>query len=176
MTEYRIRSGVSTRTVQLTTGELVNFSREALESAAEQAAAGFIPMGVEHLSYLPPRGRITRAEIETDAEGQADLVVYGQDLKFLRAGDLSLVSGFPSTADQGQPLSDVTIGVEPRNYPPEVWQEIISRSPLPVIEKANWSGLPALIYTLSIPVVWGAIKFAGSFFERLGAAAADGLV
>jgi hypothetical protein len=47
----------------------VNFSREALESAAQQVATGFIPMSVEHLSYLPPRGRITRAEIETDAEG-----------------------------------------------------------------------------------------------------------
>src|SRR5262249_4531020 len=89
---------------------------------------------------------------------------------------LSLVPAFPSIVEQGQLLNDVTIGVEPRNYPPEAWQELVAGAPLPVIEKANWSGLPALIYTLSIPVVWGAVKFAGSFFERLGAAAADGLV
>jgi hypothetical protein len=176
MNEYRIKSGMSTRAVQLTSGEMVSFSREALDRAAQQVSSGFIPIGIEHLGYLPPRGRLTRAEVETNAEGHSELVMYGQTLRFLRAGEMSLGAAVLEAVGPVEVLSDVTIAAEPRNYSRNDWQEIVAASPVPVIEKAAWSDLPALIWMLSIPVTWGAVRFAGSFFDRLGAVAADGFM
>lgn len=49
-------------------------------------------------------------------------------------------------------------------------------APIPVEEKHAWADLPPIIWMLSIPVTWGAVKFAGSFLGRLGEAAPDGLV
>jgi hypothetical protein len=173
MTEYRIKSGLSTRVVQLTSGESVHASREALDKAARQVGSGFIPMGVEHLSYLPPRGRLTRAEVLTDSDGESELVVYGQDLTFLRAGEMSLKPAVAETDEPSPSLGNVTISAEPRNYSRDSWEEIVADSPVPVEEGVAWSDLPPLIWTLSIPVTWAAVRFAGSFFDRLGDAAAD---
>jgi hypothetical protein len=176
MAEYRIKSGLSTRVVQLTSGEKVRVSREALDKAVRQVDSGFIPMSVEHLSYLPPRGRLTRAEVVTDSDGESELLIYGQDLTFLHAGDLSLK---PAVTETGQPSMSpdtVTISAEPRNYSRDSWGEIVADSPMPVKEAVAWSDLPPLIWTLSIPVTWSAVKFTGSFFERLGSVAADEFV
>lgn len=167
---------MSTRPVQVIGGERVRFSRGALEGVAQQVGSGFIPMSDEHLSYLPPRGRVHRAELVTDADGETELVMYGRDLKFLRAGDMSLGRSFAEADEPVEPLADVTIGAEPRNYSPDVWEEIVADAPLPVVEKKAWSSLPPLIWMLSAPVTWGAIKFAGSFFGRLGEVTADAFV
>lgn len=167
---------MSTRAVQLTSGEVVSFSREALDRTAQQVSTGLIPIGIEHLGYLPPRGRLTHADVETNAEGHSELVMYGQALRFLRAGEMSLGAAVLEAIGPVEVLSDMTIAAEPRNYSRDDWQEIVAASPIPVIEKAAWSDLPALIWMLSIPVTWGAVRFAGSFFDRLGAVAADGFM
>ena len=176
MNEYRIKSGMSTRDVQLTSGERVHFSREALDRAAQQVCTGFVPLGVEHLSYLPPRGRLTHGDVETDADGQSELILYGQDLEFLRAGEMSLHAAVLETAGPLEVFNDVTIAAEPRNFSRDDWRDIVAASPIPVEESVAWSDLPALIWMLSIPVTWGAVRFAGSFFDRLGAVAADGFL
>ena len=167
---------MSTRGVQLTSGERVRFSHEALDRAAQQVSTGFIPMAVEHLSYLPPRGRLTHGEVETDADGQSELILYGQDLEFRRAGEMSLHAAVLEPAGPLEVLNDVTIAAEPRNFSRDDWRDIVAASPIPVEESAAWSDLPALIWMLSVPVTWGAVRFAGSFFDRLGAAAADGFL
>ena len=133
-------------------------------------------MGVEHLSYLPPRGRLTRAEVLTDSDGESELVIYGQDLTFLRAGEMSLKAAIAETDAPSPSLGNVTIRAEPRNYSRDSWEEIVADSPVPVEEGVAWSGLPPLIWTLAIPVTWAAVRFAGSFFDRLGDAAADGFI
>lgn len=174
MNEYRIRSGMSTRIVQLTTGENVHFSAEGLARAAQQVNSGFVPMGVEHLSYLPPRGRLTRGELLTDDDGESELILYGKDLQFLRAGEMSLKpTGERGDEPPAEVLANVTIGVERRNYTSEAWERIVADSPIPIEDKSSWSDLPPLIWMLAIPVTWGAIRFAGSFLDRLGTASAD---
>jgi hypothetical protein len=173
VSDYRIKPGVSTRVAQLATGERFIFAREALDKAAEQAGSRFIPIRVEHLSYLPPRGRITRAEIETAPDGESELVLHGTDLTALRAADMSLM---PTTATSDEPtdtLDDITLTIEPRNFTPEAWQRITSQAPVPITEAAAWAALPPLIVALAIPVTWGAVRFAGSFMSRLGEVAAD---
>lgn len=176
MNEYRIRAGASTRPVKLTTGENVRFAKKALDNAAQQVGSGFIPMSVEHLSYLPPRGRLTRAEVLTDSDGESELLLYGKDLQFLRAGEMSIGPREEEADYPAELLTGVTIAAEPRNYAPEAWAKIVADSPLPVEEQVAWSSLPPLIWVLYIPVTWGAIKFAGSFLSRLGEVAADGFV
>jgi hypothetical protein len=176
MAEYRIKSGLSTRVVQLTSGERVNFTREALDKAVLQVDSGFIPIGIEHLGYLPPKGRLTRAEVVTDEEDESELVIYGQDLAFLRAGEMSLVPTANVTDQTSVILRDVTISAEPRNFSRDSWEEIVADSPLPVVEQAAWAGLPPMIWSLSIPVTWGAVRFANAFFNRLGEVSAEELV
>ncbi|HEV2370735.1 MAG TPA: hypothetical protein VGS19_01085 [Streptosporangiaceae bacterium] len=176
MNEYRINPGVSTRTIQLTTGERVRFALKALDSAVQQAGSRFVPIGTEHLPYLPPRARVTRAEVITAPDGESDLVMYGQDLRFSRAAEMSLVPPSTYAPVPTEPLPGVTVAAEPRNYPADVWPDIVADAPLPVEEQAAWAGLPPLIWTIDIPIAWGAVKFAGAFFSRLGEEAADGLL
>lgn len=176
MNEIRIKSGMSTRVIKLTTGEQYSFSRGALDKAAAQASTGFIPLGVEHLSYLPPRGRISRAEVITAPDGEDELIMYGEDLEFGKANDLVLDETSSGPQDQIQIGDSVTMATESRNFTQEAWQELQTEAPLPVEERPTWSDLPPLILTLLIPVTWGAAKFMGSFLSQLGTAAADGLV
>ncbi len=79
--EFVLRTGATTRTVTLRSGEKVSFAREALDDAARQVESGFIPMTTEHLSYLPPFGRIYRAEVVEDGSGHADLIFHARELR-----------------------------------------------------------------------------------------------
>ena len=176
MNEYRINPGLSTRAVQLTTGERVAFARQALDNAAHQVDSIFFPISTEHLAYLPPRGRVTRAEVITAPDGESELIMYGKDLRFLRAGEMSLGPVTEQASGPAEILTDVTIATEPRNYTPGDWQEIVANAPISVEEGHAWADLPPIIWMLSIPVTWGLAKFTGSFLGRLGEAAADGLV
>lgn len=176
MNEIRIKSGMSTRVITLTTGERYSFSHTILDKAAEQAGRGFIPIGVEHLTYLPPSGYIARAEVVTDVDGESELIMYGEDLKLGRADDLVLATPASEPQDLVPVGENATMGTESRNFASETWQELQSEAPFPLKEKPTWSDLPPIILTLAIPVTWGAVKFAGSFFSQLGTATADGLV
>jgi hypothetical protein len=168
--------GPSTRAVRLK-GEdyLVSFTRDALASAVEQVQSGYVRMNVEHLSYLPPVGHWHRAAVEDDDDGHSQLVMYGHRLPMHRTADVIL----PEWPRQGPPgpasVSGAQIGLEPRNFEPEVWEHLKKECPLSVREHAAWSSLPPLLWLISIPVTWGAAQFTGSFLKRLGEGAASGL-
>jgi hypothetical protein len=174
--EFVLRGGLSTRPREVIgSGYMERFAKEALVSAVEQVSAGYVRMNVEHLSYLPPIGHWHRAEVEDDDEGHSELVMYGHYLPFRRASD-SVLSDGPSTAEPGPDhISGATIEIEPRNFEPEVWEDLVEEPPLPVRQHAARSVLPPLIWVLSVPVTWGVTKFMGSFLEKLGDAAGEGL-
>jgi len=158
-------------------GYMESFAREALVSMVDQVDSGYVKMSVEHLSYLPPIGHWYRAEVEDDEEGHSQLVMYGRYLSMYRAADSVLPEG-PATPISPAPdlITGVSIGTESRNFEPEIWESLQEESPLPVHEDAQRSALPLLLWIISVPVVWGVTKFMGSFLERLGDAAANGLV
>jgi hypothetical protein len=170
--------GPSTRPAQVSgAGYLESFAREALLSAVEQVSSGYVRMNVEHLSYLPPIGHWHRAEIEDDDEGHSQLVMYGHYLSVHRSVDSTLPEG-PGAETSSAPdvILGAKIGIEPRNFEPEVWESLRAGSPLPVQERAERSVLPLLLWVISVPVTWGVTQFMGSFLNRLGEDAADSLV
>jgi hypothetical protein len=75
-------AGVTTRPVTLPSGEVVRFTREALEGMAEQVkSASFIPITAEHLSFMPPIGNMDDAEVIILADGHFELIVTGEFLE-----------------------------------------------------------------------------------------------
>jgi hypothetical protein len=99
--EHRIKPGVRTRPVQPTSGELVRFTREAIEKAARDAGKNFIPLGDEHLAYLAPLGRIYGAEVIDDQDGESELVLFARDLPRVGGTNLKLDSD-PSLSIYGE--------------------------------------------------------------------------
>jgi hypothetical protein len=67
------------------------------------------------------------------------------------------------------------VGFETRNFEPGDLGDIQTDPPFPVHAEHRWAELPPIVWTLSIPVVWGACKFAGAFFESLGKESAEGV-
>ena len=118
------------------------FARQALDNAAHQVDSIFFPISTEHLAYLPPRGRVTRAEVITAPDGESELIMYGKDLRFLRAGEMSLGPVTEQASGPAEILTDVTIATEPRNYTPGDWQEIVANAPISVEEGHAWADLP----------------------------------
>lgn len=178
--DLRVHAG-STRVVTLRGrgGERVAFSREALEGMARQAREHFIPMTVEHLDFLPPIGRWRDGELVTAQDGETDLFLVGGPLRQLvPAGEdpdpFSMLPEMPV----GLPLPDLDIAVtfEHSNFERADLLSIRSEAPIRVEAEERWAELPPLVWTLAIPVTWGAMKFAGAFFETLGKATADALV
>lgn len=86
----------------------------------------------------------------------------------------------PSSPDaDGGPapaLIAMSLAAEARNFDLDTWKEAAAECPLPVKELHKWSSLPPMEWVVSVPVVWGAAKFLGSFLERMGAATGDALV
>jgi hypothetical protein len=134
-------------------------------------------MNLEHLSFLPPIGRWSDGEIKELDDGEQQVLLYGIPLPHYEA-TADLADPFIPTlsSDMAAPTVTATICAEARNFEPEDWSTSISESPLPVVETHKWTALPPLEWMLAIPVTWGAVRFVGSFLDRLGAAAADGLV
>jgi hypothetical protein len=166
-----VAKGMSTRPVHTADGTIVQFTREALEGAAQQVQSGFIPIVIEHLSLLPPAGRWHSAEVVTAEDGADELVMQGHLFRTLR----------PTGADpdvwallsDDRPAADVrpsiaSIELEPRNFDAEVFAAAKNNAPLAVHEENRWSELPPLEWALAIPVLWGATKFLGSFLDELG--------
>lgn len=170
-TDYVARA-ISTRPVEIEgTDHMTVVTRDALDGMAAQIAEGFIPIVVEHLSYIPPIGRWHTGEVVEAPDGEFELELRGSALRQLvPVGDdppdpLAVVDGLPAAG----PLTlTAELRYEARNFDYDVNGDLRQGPPFPLKEEHQWAELPPLIWTLSIPVVWGAIKFAGSFFETLG--------
>jgi hypothetical protein len=167
-----VARAMSTRPVQIKgTDYTTVVTREALEGMAAQVAADFIPIVIEHLSYIPPIGRWHSGEVIQAPDGEFELELRGSALRQLVPADedppnvLGVVDELPAG---GSVDLTAELRYEARNFDSDANQELQADTPFPLKEEHKWSELPPLIWTLSIPVVWGAIKFAGSFFEALG--------
>lgn len=142
-----------------------------------QAREGFIAMSIEHLNMLPPVGRWSDGEVKSLEDGEQQVLLYGEMLDQFVAS-VEIDDPFLPDAD-GEPapdLVDVSLGVEARNFDPETWKGAAAECPLPVKELHKWSSLPPIEWVVTVPVVWGAARFLGSFLDRLGEAAGDALV
>jgi hypothetical protein len=164
--------GMSTRPVHVESGEVVRFTREALEGMAEQVRTGFVPMTLEHLSILPPMGRWYEAEIVTAEDGADELLLYGRNLRRLRPlgadpDPWGLIPADIST-ERTEPAAIAEIALEPRNFESDAFNQAETTAPLRLTTETRWSVLPPLEWILVIPVVWGAARFAGSFLDELG--------
>lgn len=172
-----VAHGPSTRVIQLTTGERVSFAPEALHDIVRQAREGFIAMNIEHLNMLPPVGRWSDGEVKSLEDGEQQVLLYGEMLDQFVAS-VEIEDPFLPYEDGGPApdLVDVSLAVEARNFDAETWKEAATECPLPVKELHKWSSLPPIEWVVTVPVVWGAAKFLGSFLERMGVAAGDALV
>lgn len=174
-----IARGLTTRPVQITGDEFMTaFSREALEGMARQVLDGYVAMPPEHLSYLGPVGRWVDAEVVELDDGHSELLMYGAEVDYYTptGSDPAVLDELDALPEAGE-LSDVEVfcAVELRNFDASDTKEIEASAPLPLRHEHKWAELPPLEWIISIPVVWGAVKFAGAFFEELGRVSAKAL-
>jgi hypothetical protein len=164
---------MSTRPVQIH-GEShrTAVAREALESMIVQARDGFIPMTREHLDFLPPIGRWHDGRLVEANDGATELELIGRPLRFY----------VPTCPDPTDPIAlvdelaegpipagvDATLTFEGRNFSQDVLERIADEASMPTEAEIRWSVLPPIIWTISVIVTWGGIKFTGAFFEELG--------
>ena len=167
----------STRPVQLLGDDfLTQLTRSALENMVEQLGQKDIWCYVEHLDFLPPLGRWREAEIREADDGEAELYFIGRRLPQYVAETTprlsDRISRLPSSTSP--PLS-VRLEYDRRSFDPKTATSIEQESggiASPVERRAE---IPPLEYWLIIPVVWGATRFLGSFFDQLGQAAGEAL-
>jgi hypothetical protein len=172
--EFRMKAGPTTRIVTLETGESVRFARSALDDAAQQVTENFVPLGTEHLSYLPPLGRVYAAEVVEDDEGHADLYFLARELPRGWTQDFLLDKQLPA-GELAKDLGEIEVTVEPRNFESAEWAEVVACSPVEVRQGSAWSSLPPLIWLISIPVTWGVAQFMGGFLQHFGQVSAGKL-
>ena len=167
----------STRPVRLR-GEdrVVSFAPEALEDMAAQITTGYIPLNYEHLSFLPPMGRIDNATVHVADDGESELFIAGHSLASYRIVDgpdlPSIVADLPRVHS---PELSVKLNYTPRNFDEETARQILEECHDIADPQERWAELPPLEFVLYIPVVWSAGKFFGSFFGALGKAAGEAL-
>ncbi|SKB03147.1 hypothetical protein SAMN06295879_3669 [Agreia bicolorata] len=166
----------TTKPTVLASGERVVFARQALEGMIAQIDAEFIPLNQEHLTLYPPTGRIIGGSLEPTNDGYEALVVEGVALPIRdQSADEDPFALLGEIQEEAPETISVTVQVETRNFELADWKTIAEASPLPVEEVQKWSSLPPIEWLIAIPVTWGAAKFAGSFFERLGGLTAETL-
>ena len=182
MAEEQLRvQALSTRDITLSTGERYRFAPEALIDMLAQVRANSIPMVAEHLHILPPMGRWFDGEVVTADDGEQDLYLLGEPLRLFRlqAGEEEKLTSEVRKAlsTPSVPLSlAAEFRLEGRNFDDDVLAELTRTAPLPVKEEHRWAALPPLEWIIAVPVVWGATRFAGSFFDTLGTEAAKSIV
>lgn len=171
-----IKSGLTTRTISIRTGERYAFTRGALEKGLEDAKSGYIPMVEEHLSYLPPFGRLDGGYIEEDDEGHCELFFYAKSLRHGRATELTLPTSINIGDDIDAEELAIKVSLEPRNFRPDDFEELKEGSPFEVDKSVAWSELPPLIIAFSVGLASVGVKdFVQAFCKKIGEASAEGL-
>lgn len=168
-----VARAMSTRPVQIPGDDHITVvTRDALDGMLSQVREGFIPITIEHLDYVPPIGRWHDGRLVDADDGETELELHGRRLTQL----------VPANHDPPNPLDaidtlgtvsvpdgvEVILRIEGRNFSRSSLEEIHRTGPIVVHEEHRWAELPPLMWTLSIPVIWGAAKFAGAFFEEVG--------
>jgi len=174
-----VATGMSTRPVRSSSGEIVRFTREALEGMVEQVQSSFISMSIEHLSLIPPAGRWHSAEVVTADDGAEELVLHGHTFRTLHpvGDDPDPWELLPDNRPPASKRASIeSIDLEPRNFEQVAFERARDSAPVPVQEEARWSELPPLEWVLVIPVIWGATRFLGSFLDELGRESAKAIV
>jgi hypothetical protein len=174
--KYRVKA-LTTRPVVVAGDEhMTAFTKEALESLAKQMRESFIPASLEHLSFLPPVARWVDGEVTVADDGESELTLDGEDLRqFVAQGPVpDPLMDVDALEIFSPPSGEIPVEVryEGRNFDSEALTLVMGDCPLPTTEELRWSALPPIEWILAIPVMWGAVKFAGGFFDELGHASA----
>ena len=167
----------STRTVHIRDdGVNVLLARSALEGLVQQITETDVWCLVEHLTFLPPIGRWVRGEIRECDDGEAEVHVYGQRLlPYVARVHTDIAEIVESLPVSIAPLLQVSFTFDRRSFDPEIAEWIRQDSDGLCYPIERWSETPPLIFLLTIPVVWGAIRFLGSFLDELGKATGKSL-
>lgn len=181
--EVVVRLGPTTRPIQLSSGEVIHYAREALDTMVENARTRFLPQFVEHLHYLPPIGCLTRLRV---SETKDEAYLTGVERRLLRgtAGDGALPRRTIAQAGHAEQLAqladlELQISYEPRNFDPD---DAANFEDAPIILGRHdlHADLPPLIWILTfgegIAVAWASKYFLEAFMKRLGEALGNGLV
>jgi hypothetical protein len=148
----------------------------------EQVESAFIPMTLEHLSFLPPVGRWHSGEIIKAEDGADELILRGRYLKRLRPVDADPDPWqFLAARTAGSPSAPESIDIKhvafaSRTFEDAAVERAKATAPVLVSEEERWSALPPIEWVLAIPVLWGLTRFAGSFLDTLGRETAEALV
>jgi hypothetical protein len=170
---------MSTRPVRIA-GEdhTTRFTEGAMEHAIEQVRHMFVPVGIEHLDFLPPWGRVYDGEIVEASDGEKDLVMKARELpQFEWSGIDIQIDAIVADLPEHEPVEvDINVGFEKRNFSADALHELEANAPVTLHEQTKWAVLPPIAFAILIPVLWGSVKFAGAFCEQLGQSAAQALV
>ncbi len=174
---YRARV-VTTRPVRARGDDhLTRFAPDCLHDMARQVEDNCVWFNIEHLSFLPPFGRWRSAEIELCEDGEEELFFDGEELPHYVGSfdDDALYERVAHLAVRPAPSVKAEIHYDRRNHDRPTARDIKLESRCPARARERRAELPPLEYVLSIPVVWGAARFAGAFLEELGRAAGEAL-
>lgn len=155
---------------------VVSFAPEALERMAAQITKNYIPLNYEHLSFMPPMGRVDNATVYVADDGESELAFSGRRLPSYRivvGPDLPpMLDDLPKVYS---PELSIRLNYTPRNFDEETARQILEECGDIAYPDERWAELPPLEFVLLVPVVWSAGKFFGSFLGALGRAAGDAL-
>lgn len=177
-TKYRARV-ITTRPITARGDDHVTvFTSECLHSMARQVREGVVWLNVEHLSFLPPLGRWRDGEVIVCDDGEEELFFSGEGLphywaEYVEAARDEFLARLPTNES---PALSVELSYDRRNFDRATAEQLESDFDIPTHRRDRWAELPPLEYILTIPVAWGAAKFAGSFLDALGRAAGEGVV
>ncbi|WP_419554438.1 hypothetical protein [Candidatus Poriferisodalis sp.] len=157
-------------------GHSVCFTRDALEGVAAQINERQIPLNREHLRFVPPLGHVTSAQVEEAEDGEFELHVKGTYVtQTVEERDLDLSLSSDGLLNAADVQLQINVEFTPRNFDPDVATEIADHLGDKARQNERWAELPPLEFALVVPMLWGAVRFAGAFFDALGQAAGQSL-
>lgn len=170
---------LSTRPVQACGDEFVTvFTSECLHDMARQVRERSVLLSLEHLSFLPPLGRLLDASVERCHDGEEELFVMGEGFSTYcgEFDDARLFERLAALPLAKAPTLEVELHYDRRNFDPELALEIETEFVGRARPMERWAELPPIEFALVVPVVWGAARFAGSLLDEVGRATGQALV